>query len=426
MTRHPDRANPVFQTLCMILAGGQGERLYPLTRDRAKPAVLFGGNYRLIDFTLSNCLNSGVRRIYVLTQYKSDSLHRHVRLGWNLLNPELDEYVEIRSPQQRLTSHWYQGTADAIYQNIYTLQLLRPRYVLVLSGDHVYRMNYLRLIEQHVANNADLTIACIETPIEEAARLGVISVDVVGRALGFEEKPEVTASLGARDGTALCSMGVYVFKTEMLVRRVIEDAKNSTSHDFGRDVVPAMIQAGDDVFAFKFFHENGGAPYWRDIGTLDAYWEAHMDLVRAEPVFDLYDHRWPVRSYAQSAPPFKTMSGGGEPGLPGSEVRNSLVCNGTIIRDGHVSDSVIGRNVRINCGSRIEESVIMDGVCVGRGVTIRRAVIDKGNHIPDDSTIGVELEQDRTRFTVSEGGVVVVPKNMPLFHPPEAQADGSD
>jgi len=425
MTRHSDRADPVLQTLCMILAGGQGERLYPLTRDRAKPAVPFGGNYRLIDFTLSNCLNSGVRRIHVLTQYKSDSLNRHVRLGWNLLNPELDEYVEIRSPQQRLTSHWYQGTADAIYQNIYTLQMLRPRYVLVLSGDHVYKMDYLRLIEEHVANNADLTIACIEMPIQEAARLGVISADVVGRALGFQEKPQVTASVGACPGTALCSMGVYVFKTEVLVRCVIQDSKNPTSHDFGRDVVPAMIQAGDRVFAFRFVDAHGGAPYWRDIGTLDAYWEANMDLVRAEPVFDLYDSEWPVRSYAQSAPPFKTVFGGG-PGVSESEVRDSLVCNGTIIRDGYVSNSVIGGNVRINCGSRVEESVIMDDVCVGRGVTIRRAVIDKGNHIPDDFTIGVEPQQDRAHFTVSEGGVVVVPKKMPLFHPPEARADGSD
>jgi glucose-1-phosphate adenylyltransferase len=325
-----------------------------------------------------------------------------------------------------LTSQWYQGTADAIYQNIYTLQVLRPRYVLVLSGDHVYRMDYRRLIEQHVANDADLTIACIETPIREAARLGVISVDVVGRALGFEEKPDVDPSQEANPETALCSMGVYVFKTETLVRRVIEDARDSTSHDFGRDVVPAMIRAGDGVLAFRFVDEHGGAPYWRDIGTLDAYWEAHMDLVGAEPVFDLYGHGWPVRTYAQSAPPFKTVSGNAEPGSPGAEVLNSLVCNGTIIRDGHVSNSIIGRNVRINAGTRIEDSVILDDVCVGRGVTIRRAVIDKGNHIPDDSAVGVDVEQDRTHFTLSERGVVVVPKEMPLFHPPEAQGAGSD
>ena len=418
MRQHPDTAHPLSQTLTMILAGGQGERLYPLTLYRAKPAVPFGGNYRLIDFALSNCLNSGVRRILVLTQYKSDSLDRHIRLGWNMLTPEMGEYIEIRSPQQRLTSHWYLGTADAIYQNIYTLDMIRPRYVLVLSGDHVYKMDYSRLVEHHVSKGADLTIACMEMPIQEAFRLGVVTVDDGMRAVGFQEKPETPEAVAGRPDIALCSMGIYVFRAEVLVRRVIEDSKKSTSHDFGCDVVPAMIAAGDRVFAFKFMDENRkDTPYWRDIGTLDAYWEANMDLVRADAVFALYDPKWPVRTHTQSAPPGKVVFGGEAPGMSRAELRDSLICSGAIIRSSCVRNSVIGRNVRVDCGSKIEDSVIMDGVRVGRGVTIRRAVIDKGNHIPDTFTIGAEPQQDRKHFTISEGGVVVVPKQMPLFRP---------
>ncbi len=400
----------------MILAGGQGERLYPLTRDRAKPAVPFAGSYRLIDFSLSNCLNSGLRRIYLLTQYKSGSLNRHIRLGWNMFNPELGEYIETTPPQQRLTSHWYLGTADAIYQNIYTLQRERPRHVLVLSGDHVYKMDYSRVLQQHVETDADLTIACIEMPLHEASRLGVVSLEADVRAADFQEKPDSPQPMPGCADKALCSMGVYVFRTELLVRRVIEDSKQLTAHDFGCDVIPAMIRAGDRAFVFRFIGaDRKRPPYWRDIGTLDAYWEANMDMVRPAPPFDLYDPQWPVHTYAQSAPPAKTIAPGGRAGEPAAELADSLICSGAVITGACVRNSVIGPNVRIERGSRVEDSVIMDGVCVGCGVTIRRAVIDKLNRIPDGTAIGVDAEADRKRFTLSDGGVAVVPKQMPLF-----------
>jgi glucose-1-phosphate adenylyltransferase len=414
------RAN-LSETVTMIMAGGQGERLWPLTRDRAKPAVPFGGNYRLIDFTLSNCLNSNVRRVHVLTQYKSDSLNRHIRLGWNVLNPELGEYIEVNPPQMRLTSHWYLGTADAVYQNVYTLEHERPQYVLLLSGDHVYKMDYGPMIEQHVDTDADLTVACIEVPVEEAARLGVVSVDAGLRAVSFTEKPAAPPSSGAQpDGARiLCSMGVYVFKTKTLVRRVVEDAKRSTTHDFGRDVVPAMIQAGDRVFGYRFpgviRPDDARQPYWRDVGTLDVYWQTHMDLLGQDAKFDLHDPDWPVRTYVQNAPPADMIC---EPGHGACAcVCDSLLCNGAVVHAASVRHSVIGRHVHIGPGSSVEDSVILAGVRIGRNVTVRKSIIDKGNQIPDGARIGVDPEEDARHFTISEGGVVVVPKEMPLFRP---------
>jgi glucose-1-phosphate adenylyltransferase len=396
-------------TLVMVLAGGQGERLYPLTKERAKPAVPFGGVYRIIDFPLSNCLNSGLRRIYVLTQYKSESLDRHVGFGWNILNPELGEWIETRPPQQRMSSEWYLGTADAIYQNIYTLQGVRPRHVLVLAGDHVYRMDYSRMIAAHEEREADLTLACVEAPLERAAgRLGVVGVDDDMRVVSFAEKPDSPEPCGEGEA-CLCSMGIYVFRTEALVRRVVEDAKSDGEHDFGRDVLPAMVRGGERVFAHRF---EGG--YWRDIGTLDAYWSAHMDLVSVQPVFNLYDADWPVRGRPYVRPPAKIVFGGGAGGAPRAEVYNSLLCDGAIVSGAYVCDSIIGPGVRVEVGSRIEQSVILDGTSIGRDVAIRKAVIDKQNVIPDGARIGCEPRWDARHFTVSEGGVVAMPKAVPF------------
>ncbi|MFO8007115.1 MAG: glucose-1-phosphate adenylyltransferase [Candidatus Brocadiia bacterium] len=395
-------------TLVMVLAGGQGERLYPLTKERAKPAVPFGGLYRIIDFTLSNCLNSDLRRIYVLTQYKADSLNRHVRLGWQIFNPAIGEYIEIRPPQQRMSSDWYLGTAHAIYQNIYTLDQERPSCVLVLSGDHVYRMDYAHMLRQHNECQADVTVACIERPVDQAAgRLGVVRADAEGRVLSIAEKPSEPDQLPERPGHCLCSMGIYAFKTESLVRRVIDDAKSDSEHDFALNVLPDMVRNGDSVFVYRY---DG---YWRDIGTLDAYWDANMDLLRVQPAFNLYDPEWPIRSYATSRPPAKVVFGAGGGEQPHSEVYNSLVCNGAIISGAHVSDSIIGPDVRVEVGSRVERSIILQDTQLGRDVTIRRAILDKHNTVPDGAQIGVDRDWDRRHFSVSSEGVVVVPKAMP-------------
>ncbi len=398
------------KTLVMVLAGGQGERLYPLTKERAKPAVPFGGSYRIIDFTLSNCLNSGLRRVLVLTQYKSDSLNRHVKLGWDIFNPAIGEYIETRPPQQRLSSDWYLGTAHAIYQNIYTLEEVRPRHVLVLGGDHVYRMDYGKMLLAHERAGADATIACIERPAREAAgELGVVCADADMRAVSLVEKPSEPGCSSDRPDVCLCSMGIYVFRTETLVHRVIEDARKDSSHDFARDVLPDMIERGDRVFVHR--HEGG---YWRDIGTLDAYWDANMDLVSVQPEFNLYDTEWPVRSRAASRPPAKIVFAGGSGGIPKAEVFNSLVCDGAILSGAYVCDSIVGPDVRVEVGSRIEQSIILDETAVGRGAVIRKAIIDKRNVIPDDARIGVDRGWDSSHFAISAGGVVVVPKGMPF------------
>jgi len=394
----------------MVLAGGQGQRLYPLTKDRAKPAVPFGGVYRIIDFSLSNCLNSGLRRICVLTQYKSESLDRHIRFGWSVFNPEIGEWIETRPPQQRMSSDWYLGTADAIYQNIYTLEGERPRCVLILGGDHIYRMDYARMLQAHVRNNADLTIACTEKPLAEAAgRLGVLTAGEDMRVSLFQEKPAYPEPMGGRTDMCLCSMGIYVFNTEVLVRRVIDDAKRESSHDFGRDVVPAMVQKGDRIFAYQFTGH-----YWRDIGTLDAYWEAHMDLISIQPAFNLYDAEWPIRGVRHCHAPAKIVFGAGAGASPKSEVYNSLISNGAIVSGAYVCDSIIGTDVRVEVGARIERSVILDRTKVGRGAHIRRAIIDKDNVIPDNARVGVDPDWDRRHFSVSEGGIAVMAKGVPF------------
>lgn len=416
MNRGMGKLKVLSDIVAIVLAGGQGERLYPLTRDRAKPAVPFGANYRLIDFTLSNCLNSGVRRVHVLTQYKSDSLYRHIRLGWDLFNVELDEYIEVNPPQLRLTSHWYLGTADAIYQNIYTLERERPSHVLVLSGDHIYKMDYMPMVIQHLATGADVTIACVPAPLSEAKRLGVVSVDEDDRALDFTEKPPQPHAIAGCADKAFCSMGVYIFQTETLVRRVVEDSKRASSHDFGRDVIPTMIGTGDKVLAFRFTRgTDDHDPYWRDIGTIDAYWQANMDLLHYPPILDLHGPDWPIRSHEPSGPPTMMAVGHGPEGAQSAEVCNSLIAAGSVIRGARVYNSIIGRGVHIGEGTRVHESVIMDRVHIGRDAAIRTAIVDKGNAIPDHFQIGVDREEDGRHFSISDNGIVVVPKEMPLF-----------
>ena len=401
-------------TLTMVLAGGQGERLYPLTRDRAKPAVPFGGIYRIIDFTLSNCVNANLRRVYVLTQYKSSSLDRHLRLGWNIFNPELGEFLYTIPPQQRAAETWYRGTADAIYQNIYTLEQERPGRVLVLSGDHVYKMDYSRMLRFHEERDADLTVACVEISRDRAGQLGVMEVDGEARIVGFEEKPEHPKPTPDDPERSLVSMGVYVFRTETLVRAVAEDAKRNTSHDFGRNIIPELV-AGGRVFAYRFQDENRKEEqYWRDIGAIDTYYEANMDLVAVVPLFNLYDSAWPIRTYQEQYPPAKTVfDEAGEGGRRGM-LLNTLVAGGCIVSGGRVERSVLSYGVRVHSHAVVEDAILMEGVDVGRGAHVRRAIIDKDVIVPPGCRIGLDPAEDRRRFAVTEGGVVVVPKGLPV------------
>lgn len=403
------------KVLVMLLAGGQGERLYPLTRDRAKPAVPFGGIYRIIDFPLSNCLNSGLKKICVLTQYKSYSLDRHLRIGWNINNYELGEFIEGIPPQKRTSDLWYQGTADAVYQNIYVLERERPEKILILAGDHIYKMDYRELIEFHESKNADVTVPCIEVPLNEANRFGIVSIDNDQKIVDFVEKPAHPQPTPSNPNMALVSMGIYLFNTEVLVKRVIEDAKKDTSHDFGKNIIPSLIHEGR-LFAYIFNDKNNKAvKYWRDIGTLDAYWDANMDLIQIEPIFNLYDTSWPIRTYHKQFPPAKTVFSEFFPGGKCGMVLNSLVSNGCIISGAHVERSVISPNVRIETHSEVYDSIIMEGVRIGKNVKIRNTIIDKFVTVPDGKQIGYNPEEDARQFTITEKGIIVVPKKLPLL-----------
>lgn len=400
----------LHQTVALVLAGGQGERLYPLTRDRAKPAVPFGGIYRILDFTLSNCLNSGLRKMHVLTQYKSHSLARHLKLAWSHLPSEMGEYVELVPPQQRTADRWYEGTADAVFQNIYLLERERPRYVVILGGDHIYKMDYSAMLAAHIENGADLTIACTEVPRAEATRFGVMGVDDQWRIQRFREKPEDPDPLPTNPELALASMGIYVFNTDRLVREVIENAKQESSHDFGKNIIPRMLATERKVYAFPFRDRNSDSgQYWRDIGTLDSYFDATMDLVAVSPIFNLYDPEWPIRTYQPQAPPAKTVFHGGE---RQGEVLDSLISNGCIVSGGRVVHSVLSPRVFVHSWAQVEDCVIFDDVEIGRHAQVRRAIIDKDVTIPPGEVIGYDLEKDRQRFTVTENGVVVIPKGM--------------
>jgi glucose-1-phosphate adenylyltransferase len=404
------------KVLTFIMAGGKGERLLPLTKDRTKPAVPFGGIYRIIDFTLSNCINSGLRRIYVLTQYKSASLQRHIRLGWNILPSELGQYIELLPAQQRVGETWYLGTADAIYQNFYAAEMEQPDEVLILAGDHVYKMNYYAMIDFHREIDADLTVGVVEIDKEKAAQLGVVEVDSQGRVKGFQEKPLNPKTLISDPSKAYASMGIYVFKQAVLERELIEDAaKHNSSHDFGKDIIPQMLKKGLKVAAYNFIDENKKeARYWRDIGTIDAYYEANMDLIQVDPVFNLYDKDWPIRTYQEQFPPAKTVFSGEEIAGRVGLVLDSLVSSGCVISGSRVQRSVLSPNVRTHSYSEIHDSILMEGVNVGRYAKIKRAIIDKDVDIPQGMVIGYDLAEDKKRFQVSESGIVIVAKGTEI------------
>jgi glucose-1-phosphate adenylyltransferase len=392
--------------LVIVLAGGAGERLSPLTRDRAKPAVYFGGPYRIIDFVLSNCINSGLRHIFIATQYKSLSLNRHIRRGWTVVSEELDEFIEILPPQKRVGEHWYQGTADAVYQNLYSVIRENPRYVVVLAGDHVYKMDYQKMLRFHVDMAAEVTLAAIEVPIEDGRRFGIVAVDEADRVTGFLEKPLNPPSLPGAPGLALASMGIYVFDSNVLIGALQEDAaKPDSHHDFGKDIIPALIAHGR-TYAYPFYDENKkAAKYWRDIGTIDAYYEAQMDLCHVNPEFNLYDPEWPLRTYMPQHPPAKFVFA--EDWRRG-EAQDSLISQGCIVSGSRISGSILCPNVRVHSFCHIEESILMPGVRVGRHARIKRAIVDRDVDIPRGAMIGYNPEEDRRRHVVSEGGVVVV------------------
>lgn len=398
--------------LAVLLAGGAGERLHPLTRNRAKPAVPFGGIYRIIDVTLSNCLNSDCRKILVLVQYKSHSLTRHIQYAWNIFRPDFGEFIEVIPPQQRVNSNWFLGTADAIYQNLYFIARANPREVLILSGDHIYKMNYMKMVDFHRQAEADLTIATLETPIAEASRFGVLETDSANRVLGFEEKPENPKPMPDKTDSACVSMGVYVFNREALSEMVRDDAERNTSHDFGKDIIPRMIDS-HRVYAYKFLDENKEGThkevqYWRDVGTIDAYWEANMDLVSIDPLFNLYDRVWPVRTYVPLAPPAKFVFA--HEGRRFGVAIDSVVSHGVIVSGGIVKHSVLSPFVHVHSYSHVEESILMHGCNVGRHAHVRRAIIEKNVRIPENAVIGYDLNADAKRFRVTASGIVVVEK----------------
>jgi glucose-1-phosphate adenylyltransferase len=398
----------------MILSGGKGERLQPLTEHRAKPAVPFGGKYRIIDFTLSNCLNSGLRKVAVLIQYKSHSLDRHIRTGWDILNAELGEYIASVPPQQRISEDWYRGTADAVYQNLFLLDAEQAEFLLVLAGDHIYKMNYMEMFDWLIAKGADAVVGAIDIPIEEASRFGIIAVDEEFRITRFDEKPVQPTPIPNDPAHAFGSMGIYLFRTSVLREHLLADAQVSTAHDFGKNIIPNMIKSGR-VYTFKFHDANKKAvQYWRDIGTLDAYWEANMDLVAVDPLFNLYDQQWPIRTYQGQFPPAKFVFAqdfqGGRMGV----ALDSIVCGGCIVAGGRVQNSVLSPNVRVLDHSDVRESVVMENVVIGEFSRIKRAIIDKDVVIPPHTEIGYNRDADAQRFTVTESGLVVISKGMKL------------
>jgi glucose-1-phosphate adenylyltransferase len=394
-------------TLALVLAGGQGERLYPLTRDRSKPAVPFGGTFRIIDFTLSNCLNSGLRKIYVLTQYKSGSLERHIKLGWNpLFSSELDECIDTVPPQLRVGQRWYEGTADAVFQNIYLLERERPARVVILSGDHIYKMDYQKMVDFHREKGAVATVAAMEVPRAEACAFGVLHVNEDSRIVSFVEKPDDPPAIPGQYDYSLVNMGIYVFETEALVQALREDAaKQETRHDFGYDVLPSLLEH-HGLYAYPFVDENRKETrFWRDIGTIDAYYEASMDLVAVDPVFNLYDQRWPIRTYPRQLPPAKTVFAQEEAGGRLGIALDSLICGGVVVSGGRVERSILSPNVRISSHARVSDSVLLDGVVVKRHAVVQHAIVEMGVTIPERAVIGVEPEEDRRRFE-AEGELI--------------------
>jgi len=408
--------------LVILLAGGAGERLFPLTKERAKPAVYFGGPYRIVDFTLSNCINSGLRRIFIATQYKSLSLHRHIRMGWSIVSEELGEFIEILAPQKRVGEHWYLGTADAVYQNLYSIARESPRHVIVLSGDHVYKMDYAKMLRFHIEKNADATLATIEVPVADGRRFGIVGINEGDQVVSFAEKPEQPAPVPGSPDVALASMGIYIFKADVLIRALEQDAAvQESQHDFGKNIIPSLIQ-GAPVYSYRFYDENKKASkYWRDIGTLDAYFEASMDLCQVNPEFNLYDPEWPLRTYQPQAPPAKFVFA--EEGQRCGQALDSIISGGCIISGSRVSGSILCPNVRVHSFCDIDQTILMPGVRVGRHARLRRAIIDRDVLIPRGALIGFDPEEDRRRHSITEGGVVVVTaEDEPLIAPISEEA----
>jgi len=409
-------------TLGVLLAGGAGERLYPLTRDRAKPAVTFGGIYRIIDITLSNCLNSNLRRVYILTQYKALSLNRHIREGWAIFGHEVGEFIEVLPPMQRVSDQWYQGTADAVYQNIYSIGSEQPKYVLVLSGDHIYKMDYGKMLQQHLDSAADLTLATIQIDPSETHHFGVVDVDKDGRINGFEEKPKETKLRYPQNPEKVAgSMGVYLFNYDVLIPVLLKDAEDSnSSHDFGKDILPKMVDIYR-VFAYDFVDENKQeARYWRDVGTLEAYYEANMDVVSVSPIFNLYDKAWPIRTHQRQYPPAKFVFA--EKDRMGTAL-DSIVSNGCIVSGGTVKNSVLSPDVRINSYCEVDQSILFSHVTIGRYCRIRRAIIDRHVHLEEGTIIGYDAEADRQKYFVTDGGITIVTREYSLFENPKSVSD---
>ncbi len=406
-------------TLGVLLAGGAGERLFPLTRERAKPAVPFAGQYRIIDITLSNCINSNLRRVYIMTQYKALSLNRHIREGWGpVVANELGEFIEILPPMQRVNRNWYQGTADAVYQNIYSIGSEEPKYVLILSGDHIYKMDYGKMLEQHEASGAACTIATLPVDPAEVAGFGVVEVSRTGEVTGFEEKPKTTNVRSPFNPDKVdASMGIYLFNTDVLIPELIADAEEEGSkHDFGHNILPRLL-GRYKVAAYNFVDENRQqeALYWRDVGTLDAYYEANLDICSVAPIFNLYDRDWPMRTRPSQYPPAKFVFG--EMGRTGTAI-NSVVSPGCVISGSAVRQSVLSQNVRVNSYSDVDSSLLFQHVVVGRHCKIRRAIIDRDVEIPDGTVIGYDQNADRERYFVTPSGLTVVTRDGSLYENP--------
>jgi glucose-1-phosphate adenylyltransferase len=405
-------------TLGVLLAGGAGERLFPLTRDRAKPAVPFAGQYRIIDITLSNCINSDLRHVYILTQYKALSLNRHIREGWGpVVANELGEFIEILPPMQRVSKSWYQGTADAVYQNIYSIGSEEPKYVIILSGDHIYKMNYARMLQRHVETKAEVTIATLPIRPDEVNQFGVVDVGPNSEVRGFEEKPKETKFRSPfMPDMVDASMGIYIFNTDVLLPELMRDAEDTNSkHDFGHNILPSLL-GRIKMHAFNFVDENKkNALYWRDVGTLDAYYEANMDVAGVSPVFNLYDKSWPMRTRAYQYPPAKFVFG--EPGRTGMAI-NSIVAAGTIVSGAVVRNSVVSQDVRVNSYADVDSSIVFSHVNIGRHCRIRHAIIDRDVHIPDGTVIGYDPAEDKRNYFVTPSGLTVVTRDYSVYENP--------
>ena len=414
----PDRstmAQLARQTLAVVLAGGRGTRLGALTESRAKPAVPFGGKFRIIDFALSNCLNSGIRRIGIATQYQSHGLIHHVQRGWSFLDGRFNEFIELLPAQQTENTDWYKGTADAVYQNFEVIRRNDPKLILILAGDHVYKMDYACMLHEHAERGADMTVGCVEVPLEEAAgQLGVMEVDREFRVVGFEEKPEKPTPVPGRDATTLGSMGIYVFNTDFLMDELVGDAvSEDSSHDFGHDLIPKLVTRGARVYAHRLqdscVQVNEGRPYWRDVGTIDAFWEANLELTRVSPALNLYDQSWPIWTHQEQLPPAKFVFDLDD--RRGAAI-DSMVSGGCIVSGSTVRNSILFSNVRVHSYCDIRDAVILPEVSVGRGAKLKRVVLDQGCKIPPGLIVGYDAVADRERFHVTERGITLITPGM--------------